>query len=62
MCGWSDDPGGRNIASYLIELLHYAFNHDLGFAVGQSWEQLWLAYYMKTEHNKIWNGEKWEND
>ena len=24
-----------------------------------SWEQLWLAFYMKEKHNKLWNGENW---
>ena len=25
----------------------------------ESWEQLWLAYYMWQEHLKIWDGKKW---
>ncbi len=24
-----------------------------------SMEQLWLAFYMKTEHGKTWDGNKW---
>lgn len=24
-----------------------------------SFEQLWLAFYMWEKHKKIWNGEKW---
>ncbi len=24
-----------------------------------SMEQLWLAFVMKEKHNKIWNGEEW---
>ncbi len=25
-----------------------------------SMEQLWLAFVMKEKHNKVWNGEQWE--
>lgn len=24
-----------------------------------SMEQLWLAFYMKEKHNKLWDGDKW---
>ena len=26
-----------------------------------SMEQLWLAFVMKEKHNKVWNGEKWND-
>jgi len=25
----------------------------------ESFEQLWLAFYMYEKHGKVWNGEKW---
>ena len=25
-----------------------------------SFEQLWLAFYMKEKHDKIWDGEEWK--
>ena len=25
-----------------------------------SMEQLWLAFYMKEKHDKVWDGDKWE--
>ena len=25
-----------------------------------SFEQLWLSFYMKEKHGKIWTGEKWD--
>lgn len=25
----------------------------------ETWEQLWLAFYMWGKHKKIWDGEKW---
>ena len=25
-----------------------------------SMEQLWLAFYMKEKHNKVWDGENWK--
>ena len=28
----------------------------------QSMEQLWLAFVMKEKYNKVWDGDKWEND
>lgn len=27
-----------------------------------TFEQLWLAFYMRDRHNKIWNGEDWIKD
>jgi len=30
------------------------FNTDM-----ETWEQLWLAFYMHEKHSKIWDGEKW---
>lgn len=26
----------------------------------ESYEQLWLAFYIYRKHSKIWDGEKWE--
>ncbi len=26
----------------------------------ESMEQLWLAFVLKENHNKVWGGEKWE--
>jgi len=46
-------------------MLYDWYTHNRPYDVGQewdTWEQLLLAYYMKTKHNKIWTGEKWEND
>jgi hypothetical protein len=27
----------------------------------KSMEQYWLAYVMKTEYGKVWNGDEWKN-
>lgn len=28
--------------------------------ISDSLEQLWLAFFMKEEYNKVWNGNDWE--
>ena len=44
---------------------NYSFPHDehwyrnIPLYFNGSWEQLWLAFVMKEKHNKIWNGEEW---
>jgi hypothetical protein len=30
------------------------------WATFQSWEQLWLAMYMRSRHQKVWDGETWQ--
>lgn len=48
---------GRN------EDIWVSFDGFLDFArkdfILESMEQLWLAFYMKTKYNKIWENEKW---
>lgn len=46
--------------------LGYVFNGFMKFAsdymreIYNSFEQLWLTFYMYEKHGGIWDGEKWE--
>jgi len=46
--------------------LGYVFNGFIKFAsdymreIYNSFEQLWLAFYMFEKHDKIWNGKRWK--
>jgi hypothetical protein len=62
IAGWTGEAGSRNIVAYLIDLAHFAFSEDLGFAVGNSWELLWLHYAMKVKHHMVWEENKWVLD
>ena len=41
------------IEPFAIYRSHNQWNHL------ETWEQLWLAFYMLENHQKIWNGDKW---
>ena len=45
----------------LFEDIHYSHDKKMAEYYSQfnSFEQLWLAFYMHEKHNKIWDGEKW---
>ena len=48
--GWKIKEGKREYS---------VLNKKLQFT---SMEQLWLAFHMKSEHNKTWDGDKWVKD
>ena len=56
-----DMPGGtyQKVAT-LAEVFH-DYHKSNGYpSYAFSMEQLWLAFVQKTNHNKTWDGEKWD--
>ena len=46
----------------VFDRLDYIFNrkHPIYFKQFTSLEQFWLAFVMKENHNKVWEGEEWK--
>ena len=54
---------GEKISPYGLSWSFYRFIDQLPpLKRGNSFEQLWLAYVMKWEHHKVWNGKDWVKD
>ena len=45
--------------AYLLRMLYTRFHPELE---PDSWEQLWLAFYMHDKHEKKWNGKEWKKE
>ena len=64
MCEWA--TANSVVESYLLFVVHVGHPDDFTellpyYCQITSWEQLWLAFFMKEKHNKIWNGNEWVN-
>lgn len=46
--------------SFVAEIYTFCKENYRYSVIFTSMEQLWLAFYIHTSHNKVWNGEKWE--
>ncbi len=57
----SDGVNKYNPPAMLDRLLEFAREYDVGFTVGSSMEQLWLAFVMREKYNKTWSGEEWKS-
>jgi hypothetical protein len=55
-------PYGDDYLSFVMHVAHPDELADLDpyHSKFQSWEQLWLAYYMAEAHNKRWTGDEWQ--
>lgn len=43
-----------------LEMAFHSFINDARFLLNKTtFEQLWLMFFMKERHNKVWNGEDW---
>ena len=52
--------GGRWVVEqYFHNYLHSIYTHDRAGEDKDSMEQLWLAFVMREEYGKIWNGKTW---
>lgn len=43
-----------------VYLLIWEIPFGEGVVQGDTFEQLWLAFYMSQKHNKTWDGEEWK--
>jgi predicted Abi (CAAX) family protease len=48
------------LARFVDELWTFEDEHRVGYwRIFTSMEQLWLAFVMKEQYNKVWNGKDW---
>ena len=48
--------------AYNLQEPYCSSDHNVVFFDAWSIEALWLMFFMKEKHNKIWNGKEWTND